>query len=505
MTLRRLSDIIGRKSGCSKSEIIVFTSFNEEKTVICDFFYVCKSILRENQNYEGTHISKSQKQKDVIIIVGSILFERRCMLKKDSFIMKGNIIYMKSRSELVTVDKGYLVCLNGLVEDTYKELPEIYKYLPLTDYGDDLVIPGLVDMHTHAPQYTFVGLGMDMELIDWLNRNTFPEESKYADREYARRAYEIFCRDLLAGATTRACIYATVHKEATLDLMDMLEQTGLKCMVGKVNMDRNCPDFLKEATSKSIDDTVDWLRACQGRYQNITPVITPRFVPTCTDELLKELGRIQKEYKVPLQSHLSENFSEIEWVKELCPDTNNYGEAYDKFGLFGENGTAVMAHCVHSTEEEIALMKAKGVFIAHCPDSNTNLASGIAPVRKFMDLDMRVGLGTDMAGGNSNSIFRTMVSAIQVSKLRWRLKDSTLKPLTAKEAFYLGTMGGGALFGKVGSFLPGYELDALIIDDSDIQSQKELTLEERLERIIYLSDDRHIKGKYIAGKRISAG
>lgn len=422
------------------------------------------------------------------------------MFGKDSFVLKGNILYMKSRTELATIDKGYLVCLKGLVEGTYTELPNAYTKLPLKDYGNNLIIPGLVDMHTHAPQYNFVGLGMDLELIDWLNTNTFPEESKYSDTEYAKKAYGIFCKDLQAGATTRVCINATVHKEATIVLMDMLEQTGLRCMVGKVNMDRNCPEILRETTDKSLEDTADWLRMCQGRYKNITPVITPRFVPTCTDRLLESLGKMLKEYHVPVQSHLSENFSEIEWVKQLCPDTEHYGAAYDKFGLFDDNGTAVMAHCVHSSEEEIALLKEKGVFIAHCPDSNTNLASGIAPVRKFIDLNMKVGLGTDMAGGNTSSIFRTMVSAIQVSKLRWRLKDSSLKPLTAKDAFYLGTMGGGAMFGKVGSFLPGYELDALVIDDSSIRSQKELTLEERLERIIYLSDDRHIKDKYVAGR-----
>lgn len=424
------------------------------------------------------------------------------MENKNRFILKGNIIYMKSISELAKVKSGYLVCVDGRVEGVYKELPSVHAELPVTDYGDSLILPGLVDIHTHAPQYTFVGLGMDKELMDWLNTNTFPEESRYSKTEYARKAYEVFCRDLRAGGTTRACIYGTVHKEATLILMDLLEATGLKCMVGKVNMDRNCPDNLREDTRTSLEDTLSWLEACKGRYANVTPVLTPRFIPTCSDELLKGLGQIQREYRLPVQSHLSENFTEIEWVKKLCPDTACYGEAYDRFGLFGKNGTVIMAHCVYSGEEETEMMKKNGVFAAHCPDSNTNLASGIAPIRKYLDEGIKVGLGTDMAGGNTGSIFRTMVSAIQVSKLRWRLKDTSLNPLTAREAFYLGTMGGGAVFGKVGSFLPGYEFDALVIDDKKIRSTRDLPLEERLERVIYLSDDRHIIGKYAAGRPI---
>ncbi len=161
-----------------------------------------------------------------------------------------------------------------------------------------------------------------------------------------------------------------------------------------------------------------------------------------------------------------------------------------------------MAHCVSSSEEEIELIKERGVFIAHCPQSNTNLSSGIAPVRTYLDRELNVGLGTDVAGGSGESIFRAMADAIQVSKLRWRLKDESLKPLTVEEAFYLGTLGGGSFFGKVGSFLEGYEFDALILDDSGLPHPQVLNLRERLERFIYLSDDRHLKGKYTGGNRI---
>ena len=230
--------------------------------------------------------------------------------------------------------------------------------------------------------------------------------------------------------------------------------------------------------------------------------MTPRFIPSCTDELMGRLKEIQRDFYLPVQSHLSENQGEIAWVKELCPWSEFYGDAYDHFGLFGGGVDTVMAHCVWPPEAEIARMKERGVYVAHCPQSNTNLSSGIAPVRTYLDQGMNIGLGTDVAGGTGESVFRAMADAIQVSKLRWRLTDDRLKPLTAQEAFYLGTKGGGAFFGKVGSFEPGYELDAVVLDDAELQHPQELDLAERLERLIYLSDDRHIAGKFVAGRRI---
>ena len=189
-------------------------------------------------------------------------------------------------------------------------------------------------------------------------------------------------------------------------------------------------------------------------------------------------------------------------MKELCPWSEFYGDAYDHFGFFGGEVNTVMAHCVWPSEAEIARMKERGVYVAHCPQSNTNLSSGIAPVRRYLDEGINVGLGTDVAGGCGESVFRAMADAIQVSKLRWRLSDQSLKPLTAEEAFYLGTKGGGAFFGKVGSFEAGYELDAVVLDDSGLKHPQELDLAERLERLIYLSDDRHIAGKFVAGQRV---
>ena len=423
-------------------------------------------------------------------------------MKDRNFIMKGNIIFSKDKSELNVQKHAYLVCVDGLCAGVFETLPEKYQDLPCEDYEDCLIIPGMTDLHVHAPQYSYRGLGMDMELIDWLNAHAFPEESKFTDLEYAKRAYSIFVNDLVKSTTTRACIFGTLHKEATLLLMELLEDTGMKAYVGKVNMDRNSPEILREESVEEASKiTEQWILEAE-RFDNVRQILTPRFIPSCSDELMREISRLQKKYELPMQSHLSENLGEIEWVKELCPDSKFYGDAYDQFELFGGECPTIMAHCVHSSEEEIALMKEKNVFVAHCPQSNTNIASGIAPIRIYLDKDMKVGLGSDVAGGAHLSIMRAMTDAIQWSKLRWRMYDQSLKPLNFEEAFYLATKGGGEFFGKVGSFEEEYEFDAVVLDDENLPHPQELTLKERIERIVYLGDDRNVKSKYVAGRLV---
>ena len=425
------------------------------------------------------------------------------MTYNNTFVLKGTICHSESPHKLSFTENAWLVCEDGKSAGIFTELPEKYAKLPCRDTNGSLIIPGLVDLHLHAPQYSYRGTGMDLELLDWLNTITFPQEARYADLEYAKKAYSLFTEDLKNSPTTRACIFATLHVPATELLMDLLEETGLKTMVGKVNMDRNgMKDLQEESAQTSAQDTVSWIEHTLHRYANVKPILTPRFTPSCTDELMLKLSEIQKKYRLSLQSHLSENLGEIAWVKELCPNTRFYGEAYHQFGLFGGNCPTIMAHCVHSSDEEIALMKKQGVYIAHCPQSNTNLASGIAPVRRYLDEGLHMGLGTDIAGGASLSLFRAITDAIQVSKLRWRLVDDSLKPLTLDEAFYMATEGGASFFGKAGSFRPGYEFDALILDDTSLPHPQELSSRDRLERLIYLSDNRSLTGKYVSGQKI---
>lgn len=420
-----------------------------------------------------------------------------------NFVLKGDICWSRDAQHLNTVKDGFLVCEGGIVTGVFKNLPEKYAGLPVEDYSGKLIVPGLTDLHIHAPQYVFRGMKMDLELLEWLNTSAFPEEAKYQDTEYARRAYRIFVDDLRKSGTTRCCMFATLHLPATKVLMELLEESGQISYVGKVNMDRNSPDYLcEESADASAEATVQWLAETGKAFSRTKPILTPRFIPSCSDELMERLAAIQKEYNLPVQSHLSENHGEISWVQELVPESRFYGDAYDRVGLFGGNVPTIMAHCVHSGEEETDLMKKRGVYIAHCPQSNTNLMSGIAPVRTYLEKAIPMGLGSDVAGGAVLSIFRAMADAIQVSKLRAVLVDHNLKPLTMAEAFFLGTKGGGSFFGKVGSFDAGYECDALVLDEGKIPYPQELTIEERLERFIYLSGNDDILHKFVKGRRL---
>lgn len=426
------------------------------------------------------------------------------------FVLKGNICYSLSPTELVTRQGAYVVCKDGKSCGVFDQLPDEYKSLPVTDYGDRLIIPGLVDLHIHASQYSYRGLGMDLELLDWLEKYAFPEEAKYASEEYARKAYSIFAAQMKKSATTRACIFATRHRIGTEILMELMEKTGLITYVGKVNMDREAPNIIREESAEaSAEETSRWIEDSLSSFRNTKPVITPRFVPSCTDELMERLGQIQKKYGVAVQSHISENLSEIEFVHRLRPDNEFYGDVYDQYGLFGkdyENNRevkTVMSHCVWSGEREIELMKSNGVFVCHCPASNMNVASGIAPIRAYLERGLKMGLGSDVAGGQTESMFRAITDTIQVSKLRWRLVDQSLAPLTFEEAFYLATKGGGEFFGKVGSFEKGYELDAVVLDDSCAPHPQQLDIISRLERAAYLSVDLNgVCAKYVAGNKI---
>jgi guanine deaminase len=438
------------------------------------------------------------------------------MLKEKNFVICGDICYSKTPAGLETCKGGYLVCMKGKSAGVFSRLPAEYRSLPLIDCTGKLIIPGLTDLHIHAPQFSFRAIGMDLELLDWLETRVFPEEAKYAGLEYARRSYGLLAEHLRQGPCTRFVIFATVHVPATMLLMNMLEESALVCFVGKVNMDRNSPGYLQETgADASLAATEEWLTAC-GSYKNVQPILTPRFIPTCSDKLMSGLSEIQKKYALPVQSHLSENRKEIDWVRELCPNAAGYAGAYARWDLFGGTVPTIMAHCVWSDEQETKFMADRGVFVAHCPQSNTNLASGIAPVRRFLQGGVSVGLGTDVAGGAHTSIFRAMADAIQVSKLRKALVAEEDVPLSLEEAFYLGTAGGGAFFGTTGapgsvppgafgaagSFAPDYDFDALVIDDTNIAAPFEMSIRERLERVVYLSDDRNITAKYVRGNRV---
>lgn len=419
----------------------------------------------------------------------------------NKLVLKGDIVFTSEKENFQIYENSYIIIEEGKVVKIIDELEEIYKSYDLRDYSGKLIIPGFTDLHLHAPQFPNRGLGLDKELIPWLDIYTFPEEGKYIDLEYSKKVFSRLINELWKNGTTRSAVYSTIHKESTKLLMDMFIESGLGAYIGKVNMDRNTAEYLTEDTFQSSKDTLEIIEEYKNKSDIVKPIITPRFAPTCTPKLLKDLGEIAIKYNIPLQSHLSENRSEVEWVKELFPESKDYASVYDKFNLLGQTPT-IMAHCIYNTDEEIDLMAENEVYAAHCPYSNYNLSSGIMPVRKYLNKGVPVGLGSDISGGHSLSIPNVIVGTIQASKMTWLDTNKELEALKFTEAFYLATKGGGSFFGKVGSFEKGYEFDALVIDDSSLSDINDLTIEERVQKFVYIGDDRNIIERYVQGKQI---
>ena len=429
-------------------------------------------------------------------------------MEKNKKIYKAHILYTKEQSHFEVLENGYVaVDDHGRVTGVTADLTSLNSSdAEVVDFGDRLLIPAMNDLHVHASQYRNQGIAMDLELLPWLQKYTFPEEMKYANTAYAERMYRRFVHDLWRFGTMRSCVFATIHTESTRLLMRLFQEAGMGALVGKVAMNRNCPEGLSESVDemvKGYEEIINEFRIKNLELRDektlVSPIITPRFVPSCTPEMLRACGELAAKYQLPVQSHLSENKDEIALVRTLEKDSTCYGDAYHRYGLFGQTPT-VMAHCVWTEGEELELMRRNKVMIAHCPTSNFNVASGMAPIRQFLDEGLKVGLGSDISGGHDLNIFRMMVYAIQVSKMHYQQNHE--RPfLSLSEAFWIATKSAGSFFGKVGSFEPGYEFDALVIDDS-LLNHDHYSLLERLERYIYLGDDRQITHRFCRGKEI---
>lgn len=417
-----------------------------------------------------------------------------------SFALRGDIFFTPQYDKKTSCPSSWLVVIDGRVEGIYEKLPGRYSGLDKYDYSGCLIIPGLTDLHIHASQYQFRGLWMDEELLDWLNNHTFPQEAMYCDPSYAEKAYRIFVDDMLKSPTTRSCIFATIHKDSSLLLCRQLEESGLISYVGKVSMDRNSPDILIEDTAEAIKSEEEYIKQVRSSFSRVYPIVTPRFIPSCSDRLSMALGELAVKYDIPLQSHLSENPGELDWVSELMPSSSSYADAYDKLGLWGRVRT-IMAHCVYSYGREEELLENSNIYIAHCPDSNTNLSSGMMGARYYLERGCNIALATDVAGGASLSMFRAICDAVRISKLRWRHVDQDLKPLDFTSAFYMASKAGGSFFGSAGSFEPGCDADILVLDDSRLPTMLDgLTVAERVERYIYLNPDGSVLHKAVQGE-----
>lgn len=413
-------------------------------------------------------------------------------------ILKGNIIHAPTFGALEITEQGYLVLVDGVIEGIYQELPPQHSDGTVHDYGDKLIMQSFADMHLHAPQYPMLGMGMDLQLLDWLNTYTFNVESRFADTDFARKVYRRLAQELIANGTTRVCMFSSLHTDATWVLMEELEKAGVTGYVGKVNMDRNGKEgMLQETTDESVRETLRWLDGC--RFAHIKPILTPRFTPSCTDELMAELGKIKAESGIYVQSHLSENLSEIAWVRELHPDCERYWETYDKFGLWDDH--TVMAHCVHSDEVERRAMREHNVLAVHCADSNINVSSGICPVRQLINEGVWVALGSDIAGGQQLPMYRVITTTIRTSKVRQIMDNWETSFLTVPEGYYLGTTAGHKYFGAGEGFAAGDALHAIVLDDSDFsEAVRPLTVRERFERAIYMTERRNIVSVWSEGR-----
>lgn len=415
-------------------------------------------------------------------------------------ILHGTIVHTPTKDVFDCHPDSYLISEGGKVTGIFQELPEKYKNVPVLDYGNSLILPGLCDMHVHAPQFVYRGLGIDLQLMEWLDRYAFPTEARFADLSYARIYYEAFADALAKNGTTRAVIFGTLHAPATELLMEILEKKKIGAYVGKINMDTLSPDYLCETPKQSLADTRKWIEDTKDRFHLVKPAVTPRFIPTCSTSVLEGFGKLAQEFDLPVHSHISEDLGEMSIVRDRYPQYDNDGDVYDHFGLLTSH--TVMAHFIYPTRHEMELIKERGVTIAHCPQSNGNVAAGIPPIRQMLDLGVKVGLGSDIAGGYSVSIFRAMSEAVYLSKLQWLRSEKKDSFLSVPESFYLGTKGGGQFFGKVGSFETGYELDAIVVDDRSLCVPADrLSTEERVERVIHLADDRNIISRFVAGEQ----
>lgn len=414
-------------------------------------------------------------------------------------ILKGTIVSAPALGRLDVTENGYLAAEDGKITGVSPVLPERYAGAPVEDYGNALILQSFADLHLHAPQYPMLGTGMDLPLLDWLNAYTFPTEARFADPDYAREIYQKLARELVENGTTRVCMFSSLHTEATLILMEELERAGVTGYVGKVNMDRNGGENLQETTEESIRETLRWLEAC-GDFRHVKPILTPRFTPSCTDGLMAFLGKLAAERDLPVQSHLSENRAEVNWVRQLHPDCPQYWETYAKYGMW--NSRTVMAHCVWCDERERRAIRDAGVTAVHCADSNQNLCSGVAPIRAMLNEGIKVALGSDIAGGDHLSMFDVTAASIRASKARRVLDGWQTDFLTVSEGWYLATSAGASYFGEQPGFAAGNPLHAIVLDDSQLPQPRPLTAAERLERCVYRRQPNAVRAVWSAGRKV---
>ena len=413
-------------------------------------------------------------------------------------IYKADLITSGSYEKLRVCHGVYLLEEDGIILDVFETLPETYEGLPVREL-EGILIPAFSDLHIHAPQYTERGIGMDCLLFEWLNTYTVPEDSKFKDLSYAKVIYPQLIRDLLRNGTFQANFFTTIHYDACDLFWKMLEESGMYAYAGKINMDRNSPDYYVEDTKTSLEETERFLKE-HPSSSRVKALVIPRFAPTCGSELMEGLGKLVRKYDAGLPTHLVESKAEAAWSKELYPDCASDGEIYERYGLLDSKGPKIFAHVIFPTETEERILKRYDCLSVHCPDATTNITAGIMPASCMHEKGLKIALGSDIGGGHFPGIYRQVSRAVQLSKMK-EFYEEGYKRLSFANAFYMATAEGGRAFGNFGKLEKGYHFNALLIDDMSDTGRK-LSPEEALERFCYIGDDRNIKERWIDGKQI---
>ena len=394
---------------------------------------------------------------------------------------------------LMLVKDGRIVAL-GNAEDLLATLADDVE---VVTYDDALITAGFIDTHVHLPQTGMIG-SYGEQLLDWLNTYVFPCEKQFEDPEHSAQVADIFLNELLRNGTTTALVFGSRHKESVEALFSAAEKLNLRLIAGKVMMDRNAPDYLVDTAQSSYDDSTALIERWHGKGR-LHYAVTPRFAPTSTPEQMTLAGQLLTEYPdLYLQTHISENLKEIEWVKALFPEHKNYLDVYDHFNLLGQR--SVFAHGVHLCDEECERLAETGSAIAFCPTSNLFLGSGLFDLPMAERHKVNVGLGTDVGAGTSFSLLHTLNEAYKVMQLQ----GARLSPF---KSLYLATLGGARalrLEDKIGNLQAGSEADFVVLDFNatpllSYRMKQATSIEEQLFVLMTLGDDRTVSETYSAG------
>ena len=399
------------------------------------------------------------------------------------------------------LDDGLLVVLDGRVM-MMGDAPELLASLPagtcVHDCRDKLIVPGFVDTHTHYPQTDIIA-SYGTGLLDWLERYAFPVEQQFAQIEHAREVAAFFLDELLRNGSTTAMVFGTVHPQSVDALFEAAESKNMCVVAGKVMMDRHCPEALRDPPERGYEESKALIERWHGRGR-LAYAVTPRFAPTSSEAQLEEAGRLLEEHPgVYLHTHVAENRDEVELVAELFPWSRSYLDVYDRFGLLGPR--SVFAHCIYLDATDRGRMSTQGAAMSFCPTSNLFLGSGLFDVEAARVLESRVGIGTDVGGGTSFSMLRTLSEAYKVA----RLNQQTITPF---RALYLATLGGArslSMDHEIGNFETGKAADFVLLDPycTPLMSRRLERAEdvaERLFAMIMLGDDRTVAETYVMGE-----